>query len=381
MINFTSKLPQTQTSIFSTMTALANKHHAVNLSQGFPDFDVDPELVELVNQQMRQGHNQYAPMPGLLSLRGLISEKTQSLHQSYYSPETEITITAGATQAIYTAIAASIKPNDEAIIFEPAYDSYAPVVKAFGGLVKPYEMAPPFYDIDWNMVKRLVTANTKLIIINSPQNPCGRILKEEDIKQLKIITENTDILIISDEVYEHLIYDKQTHLSLARYPELKMRTFITASFGKLFHCTGWKVGYCLAPEMLMKEFRKLHQFMVFSVNTPMQFAIEAYLNNKPTYLELNEFFQRKRNLFRKLLEPSRFTLLRCEGTYFQNVSYERIAADNDVEMATKLVTDYKVACIPNSSFYTRNTDFRTLRFCFAKKDETLEKAAELLLKV
>ncbi len=363
------------------MTALAIKHQAINLSQGFPDYDIDPELIALVNQEMQKGNNQYAPMPGIMSLRESISKKIETSHQSYYSPETEITITAGGTQAIFTAIATIIKPNDEAIIFEPAYDCYAPTVKAFGGLVKPYEMEPPFYDIDWDMVKRLVTANTKLIILNSPQNPCGRILKEEDIKQLKIITQNTDILIISDEVYEHIIYDGQQHLSLSRFPELKERTFITASFGKLFHCTGWKVGYCLAPEMLMKEFRKLHQFMVFSVNTPIQHAFNTYLNSKHSYLELADFFQKKRDLFRSLLEPSKFTLLRCEGSYFQNVSYENISDEKDVDIAMRLIKEHNVACIPNSSFYAKKNDYKTLRFCFAKKDETLEKAAALLNKI
>nr|WP_294893983.1 methionine aminotransferase [uncultured Pedobacter sp.] len=381
MINFSSKLPFTQNSIFSKMTALANENQAVNLSQGFPDYDIDPALIKLVNQEMKKGNNQYAPMQGVLGLRESISKKTEALHHSYYSPETEITITAGGTQAIYTAIATIIKPNDEAIIFEPAYDCYAPTVKAFGGLVKSYEMAPPFYDIDWDMVKRLITANTRLIIFNSPQNPCGRILKEEDIKQLKIITQNTDILIISDEVYEHIIFDGQQHLSLCSYPELKERTFITASFGKLFHCTGWKVGYCLAPEMLMKEFRKIHQFLVFSVNTPIQYAFDSYLNTNQSYLELANFFQKKRDLFRAMLRPSKFTLLRCEGSYFQNVSYENISDEKDVDIAVRITKDFKVACIPNSSFYAKNTDFKTLRFCFAKKDETLEKAAEFLNKI
>ncbi|HEX7365479.1 MAG TPA: methionine aminotransferase [Pelobium sp.] len=381
MIHFSSKLPQTPNSIFSEMSALAIKHNAVNLSQGFPDYDIDPELITMVNEEMQKGNNQYAPMAGVLALRETISEKTEALHNSYYSPETEITITAGGTQAIYTAIATVIKSNDEAIIFEPAFDCYAPIVKSFGGLVKSYEMAPPFYDIDWSMVKRLVTANTKLIIINSPQNPCGRILKEEDIKQLKIITQNTDILIISDEVYEHIIFDNQQHLSLCRYPELKERTFIAASFGKLFHCTGWKIGYCMAPEMLMKEFRKIHQFLVFSVNTPIQHAFYRYLDEKKSYLELSDFFQRKRDLFRTLLSPSKFTLLRCEGSYFQNVSYENISDEKDVDIAIRLIKDFKVAAIPNSSFYTKNTNFKTLRFCFAKKNETLEKAAEFLSRI
>jgi methionine aminotransferase len=363
------------------MTALANQHQAVNLSQGFPDFDIDPELIKLVNKEMKLGNNQYAPMPGVLSLRETISKKTEKLYQSYYHPETEITITAGGTQAIFTAIATIIRPNDEAIIFEPAYDCYAPTIKAFGGLVKAYEMEAPHFEIDWAMVKKLVTANTKLIIINSPQNPTGRLFKQEDINQLKIITNNTDINIISDDVYEHIIFDDSEHLSLSKYPELKERTFITASFGKLFHCTGWKIGYCMAPEHLMKEFRKLHQFMVFSVNTPTQLAIDAYLKKNESYLLLADFYQKKRDYFAQLIKETKFTLLKCEGSYFQNVSYEKISTEADVDFALKLVKDFKVACVPNSAFYSKNTDFKTLRFCFAKKEETLEQAAEYLSKL
>jgi methionine aminotransferase len=376
-----SKLPLVSNSIFSKMTALANQHQAVNLSQGFPDFGIDPELIKLVTKEMKLGNNQYAPMPGILGLRETISKKTEKLYQSYYHPETEITITAGGTQAIYTAIAAVIRPNDEAIIFDPAYDCYAPTIKVLGGLVKPYEMEAPHFDIDWDMVKKLVTANTKLIIINSPQNPTGRLFKQEDINQLKIITNNTDIIIISDDVYEHIVFDGGQHLSLSKYPELKERTFITASFGKLFHCTGWKIGYCLAPEHLMKEFRKLHQFIVFSVNTPMQLALNAYMNNQESYLQLAQFYQKKRDYFAQLIKQTNFTLLKCEGSYFQNVSYENITDDADVEFASRLVKDFKVACIPNSAFYTKNTDFKTLRFCFAKKEETLELAAKYLAKV
>ncbi|MBC7654509.1 MAG: aminotransferase class I/II-fold pyridoxal phosphate-dependent enzyme [Oligoflexus sp.] len=378
MIHLSSKLPQVSNSIFSEMTALAIKFNAINLSQGFPDFDVDPQLIKMVNKEMNNGHNQYAPMPGILSLRHTISKLIENNYDSYYSPEDEITVTAGGTQAIYTAIASIIKPNDEAIIFEPAYDCYAPSVKAFGGLVKAFEMQPPFFDIDWDVVKKLVTVNTKLIIINSPQNPTGRLLKNQDIEQLKIITKNTDIFIISDEVYGQIVYDNQEHLSLAKFPELKERTFITASFGKTLHCTGWKIGYCLAPQNLMKEFRKIHQFLVFSVNTPIQYAIDHYLNKNNLDLKLPEFYQNKRDLFRNLLKQTKFTLLPCEGSYFQNVSYQNISDEKDVDLAMRLVKDFKVACIPNSSFYTKNTDFKTLRFCFAKKEETLEKAVENL---
>ncbi|OAQ40632.1 methionine aminotransferase [Pedobacter psychrophilus] len=381
MIHLSSKLPQVTNSIFSEMTALAVKHNAINLSQGFPDFDIDSELIKMVNKEMKDGHNQYAPMPGILGLRHTISKFIENNYQSYYSPEDEITITAGGTQAIYTAIATIIKPNDEAIIFEPAYDCYAPTVKAFGGLVKAFEMQPPLFDIDWDMVKKLVTVNTKLIIINSPQNPTGRLLKQEDIDQLKIITKNTDIFIISDEVYGQIVFDNQEHLSLSKFPELKERTFITASFGKMLHCTGWKIGYCLAPQYLMKEFRKIHQFLVFSVNTPIQHAIDSYLNKNNLDLRLSEFYQNKRDLFRTLLKQTKFTLLPCKGSYFQNVSYQNISDEKDVELATRLVKDFKVACIPNSSFYTKNNDYKTLRFCFAKKDETLEKAVDNLINV
>ncbi len=381
MSQIISKLPSVGNSIFSKMSALASKNGAINLSQGFPDFEIDPALITLVNKEMKLGHNQYAPMPGILSLREAISEKTEKIYNAYYNPETEITITAGGTQAIYTAIATIIRPNDEAIIFEPAYDCYAPTIKAFGGLVKAYEMEAPYYEINWDMVKKLVTANTKLIIINSPQNPTGRLFKQEDINQLKIITHNTDIIIISDDVYEHIIYDGGQHLSLSKFPELKERTFITASFGKLFHCTGWKVGYCLAPEHLMKEFRKVHQFLVFSVNTPMQMAIDAYLRKHESYLQLSDFYQKKRDYFLQILKQTKFTPLKCEGSYFQNVSYEKITDETDIDFAINLVQDYKVACVPNSAFYTKNTDFKTLRFCFAKKEETLDKAGELLMKL
>jgi methionine aminotransferase len=363
------------------MTSLAIKHNAINLSQGFPDFPIAPELIKLVNTEMKKGNNQYAPMPGILGLRETISKKVENLHQSFYDPEREITITAGGTQAIFTAIATIIRPNDEAIIFEPAYDCYAPTVKLFGGLVKSFEMQSPFYEIDWDIVKRLITVNTKLIIINSPHNPSGQILNKNDIDQLIMITKNTDIAIISDEVYEHVIFDNEEHLSLSRYPILKERTFVIASFGKLFHTTGWKVGYCLAPEYLMNEFRKIHQFQVFSVNAPIQVAFNEYMNQSESYQHLASFFQKKRDLFRSLLKQTRFTLLDCRGSYFQNVSFEKITDEEDLDFALRMVKDYKVAAVPNSSFYSRKSEGNTLRFCFAKKEETLEKAAGFLLKI
>jgi len=379
MIPIHSKLPGVGNTIFSVMSKLAEEHQAINLSQGFPDYDADPELISLVNTAMLKGENQYAPMPGLQSLRETIARKTKDLYGADYNPDTEITVTAGATQAIFTAIAATINPGDEVIIFEPAYDCYAPSIKLFGGLVKSYEMVPPDYEIDWDMVTRLFSANTKMIILNSPHNPTGKILKQEDIEALIKLTKGTDVLILSDEVYEHLIYDGQAHLSITRYAELKERTFIVASFGKLLHTTGWKVGYCLAPENLTKEFRKVHQFNVFSVNTPIQHAIVRYLENPSSYNELSQYFQTKRDYFRNLLQETKFKLLPCHGSYFQCVSYNHFSQESDVALATRLIKDYGVASIPVSAFFIRNSDHHILRFCFAKKQETLEKAVERLM--
>lgn len=381
MISIQSKLPGTGTNIFTVMSRLAEEHKAINLSQGFPDYDCDPKLIELVADAMKQGFNQYAPMAGLPVLRELISEKVNMLYSAYYHPDTEITITAGGTQAIFTALSACINAGDEVIMFEPAYDCYAPIVKMLGGLVKPYELSPPNYEIDWEMVKKLFSANTKMIILNSPQNPTGCILSEKDIKALIKLTKNTDVMILSDEVYEHIIFDGRKHQSISLYPELRERSFIVASFGKLLHTTGWKMGYCLAPEPLMKEFRKVHQFNVFSVNTPMQLGIANYLKNADNYLGLSAFFQEKRDFFRNLLSETRFKLLPCNGSYFQCVSYDHLSDERDTDMAARLVTAYGVATIPVSAFYIRNTDHRVLRFCFAKKQETLEKAVERLTKL
>jgi methionine aminotransferase len=309
MISVQSKLPGVGTTIFTVMSKLAEAHKAINLSQGFPDYACDPRLTAEVTKAMKKGFNQYAPMPGLPILRELIAEKVSRLYGAAYNPDTEVTITAGGTQAIFTALSACISPGDEVIIFEPAYDSYAPAIKLLGGLVKPYELAPPNYEIDWEMVRKLFSANTKMLILNSPQNPTGCILSEKDIKALIRLTKNTDILILSDEVYEHIIFDGQIHQSIALYPELRERSFITASFGKLLHTTGWKLGYCLAPEILMKEFRKVHQFNVFSVNTPMQLGIANYLKDASTYLGLSAFFQEKRDLFRSLLGETKFKFI------------------------------------------------------------------------
>ncbi|MBS1504948.1 MAG: aminotransferase class I/II-fold pyridoxal phosphate-dependent enzyme, partial [Bacteroidetes bacterium] len=324
MISINSKLPQAGTTIFTVMSALAIETDAINLSQGFPDYDTSPELIELVNQAMKHGFNQYAPMAGYLPLREAISQKTEKLYGAYYNPDSEITVTAGGTQAIYTAIATVINPNDEVIIFEPAFDCYAPAIKIAGGIVKSLELEPPDYSIRWDLVKKLVNSRTRMIILNTPNNPTATLLQKSDIDALTAIVKDKDIFILSDEVYEHLIYDGQTHHSMARYPELSQRSFIIASFGKPFHATGWKVGYCMAPAALMSEFRKIHQFLVFCVNTPVQVAIAEYLKNEYHYLHLSNFFQQKRDHFRKGLENTRFEMLPCSGSYFQSVRYGRI---------------------------------------------------------
>lgn len=381
MIAFQSKLPQTGTTIFTVMSALAQQAGAINLSQGFPDFDCPPELIKLVSKAMLQGHNQYAPMAGILPLREAVVAKTQELYGTVYHPDNEITITAGGTQAIFTAICATIHPNDEVIIFEPAYDCYAPAIQLMGGVVKRMGLEPPDYRINWNMVRRLVSSRTKMIILNSPHNPTGTILQEEDIRELINLTNKTDILILSDEVYEHIVFDGQPHRSMARYPELAERSLICASFGKLFHITGWKIGYCMAPAWLTSEFRKIHQFNVFSVNTPVQHALAEFLQVKEAYLGLSDFYQQKRDFFRSGLENSRFKLLPCAGSYFQSVNYNEITSENDLDFAKRLITENGVAAVPNSAFYNKKTDFNILRFCFAKKQETLAKAIEKLLKV
>ncbi len=381
MIPIVSKLPQVGTTIFTVMSALAQELGAVNLSQGFPDYDTSPELIKLVNEAMKKGYNQYAPMAGYMPLREEISRKTEKLYGAVYNPDTEITITAGGTQAIFTAIATVINPNDEVIIFEPAFDCYAPAIKVAGGIVKALELEPPDYRINWDMVRRLTNNRTKMIILNSPHNPTATILQPDDIEELSAIVRNQDIIILSDEVYEHLIYDGQTHRSMCRYPELQQRSFIVASFGKPFHATGWKVGYCMAPAFLMSEFRKVHQFLVFCVNTPIQVAIAQYLKDEQTYLGLREFFQQKRDYFRKGLESTRFEILPCSGSYFQSVRYGKITDEKDADFAIRLTKEIGVASIPVSAFYTMGTDHHVLRFCFAKRQETLDKAVDRLIKV
>jgi len=376
-----SKLPEVGTTIFTVMSQLASEFKAINLSQGFPDYECSPELVQLVNHYMKAGYNQYAPMAGLYSLRERIAEKQEKLHQAKYHPDTEITITAGGTQAIFTSIACVIQPGDEVIIFEPAYDSYTPSVVLFGGLVKAIELSAPEYIINWEEVRQMINEKTRMIIINTPNNPTAKTLAEEDMEELINITRDSNILIISDEVYEHLVYDEKKHLSVSHYPELMERSFITASFGKLLHTTGWKVGYCLAPEWLMKEFRKVHQFEVFSVNSAIQYAISDHLLDERNYLEISNFFQTKKDFFSNLMKETKFDLLPCYGSYFQSVQYSRISDEGDTDLAKRIIREFGVASIPVSAFYRKGTDHRVLRFCFAKKHETLEKAVIKLAKI
>ncbi len=373
-----SKLPRVGTTIFSTMSKLAMEHNAINLSQGFPDFECPQALVTAVNTAMKEGHNQYAPMPGVMRLREMIAEKTEELYGAKYNPETEITVTAGATQAIFTAIAATIREGDEVIIFEPAYDCYEPAIELNGGKTIYLQLQAPDYTINWNEVKKRVNHHTRMIIINSPHNPCGSILTVEDMKTLEKITKNTEIIILADEVYEHIIFDGHRHESMAKYPNLASRSFIISSFGKTFHTTGWKVGYCLAPKELMTEFRKVHQFNVFCVNTPMQYGIAEFLKNKSHYNDLGPFYQAKRDTFNKLLEGSRFSFVASPGTYFQLLSYEQITKEKDADYAIRLIKENGLASIPISVFYHKPIFDNMLRFCFAKRDETLEKAAAIL---
>lgn len=373
-----SKLPRVGTTIFSTMSKLAMDHNAINLSQGFPDFECPQALVTAVNTAMKEGHNQYAPMPGVMRLREMIAEKTEELYGAKYNPETEITVTAGATQAIYTAISATIREGDEVIIFEPAYDCYEPAIELNGGKTIYLQLQAPDYTINWNEVKKRVNHHTRMIIINSPHNPCGSILTAEDMKTLEKITKNTEIIILADEVYEHIIFDGHRHESMAKYPNLASRSFIISSFGKTFHTTGWKVGYCLAPKELMTEFRKVHQFNVFCVNTPMQYGIAEFLKNKSHYNDLGPFYQAKRDKFNKLLEGSRFSFVASPGTYFQLLSYEQITKEKDADYAIRLIKENGLASIPISVFYHKPIFDNMLRFCFAKRDETLEKAAAIL---
>ncbi len=376
-----SKLPDIKTSIFAVMTQMANENNAINLSQGFPDFQVSKKLIDLVEKYMKKGFNQYAPMQGVFELREQISKKTFELYNHKYNPDTEITITAGATQAIYTTINAFINEGDEVILFEPAYDSYLPAIRINGGQPVYVQLKAPEYKIDWNEIKRVISIRTKMIIINTPHNPSGAIFTEEDIMMLRKIVSGSKILILSDEVYEHIIFDGNKHQSLAKYPDLIKRSIIISSFGKTLHTTGWKIGYCMAPEKIMNEFRKVHQFTVFSVNTPIQYAISEYIEKEDEYMNLSSFYQEKRDYFISLVSNSKFKLIPSKGTYFQILDYSEISDEKDVEFAKRLVLEFGIASVPVSAFYHNHQDNKALRFCFAKSNKTLDKAAEKLLKI
>lgn len=376
-----SKLPQVGVTIFTRMTQLANQHGAHNLSQGFPEFDVPSGLMDLVEKHMRAGNNQYAPMQGVPTLREQIALKVSELYGASVDPETEVTVTSGATEALYAAISAVVHPGDAVIVIEPAYDAYIPIVQLNGGQPICHEMKFPDYRIDWDAVADAVSHKARLIILNSPHNPTGTILTAEDLATLREVVRNTDTIIVSDEVYEHIIFDDHPHQSLLRDPELAARSFVISSFGKTYHATGWKIGYCIAPAYLTQELRRIHQFLTFSSPTPMQLAFADFLKQKEVYRELQVFYQDKRDTFLALIENTRFKPLPCRGTYFQLLDYSALSDTPDTQFAEHLTVEHGVAAIPISAFYQSETDNKVLRFCFAKKDNTLKKAAEILCKI
>lgn len=379
-IKLASRLPQVGTTIFTVMSALAAEKGAVNLGQGFPDFDCDPSLVDAVTAAMKNGLNQYPPMTGVASLRESISLKIRNLYRRSYDPASEITVTAGATQAILTAILCAVHQGDEVIVIEPAYDSYVPAIELAGGIpvFVQMEIGPDGYSVPWDTVSGAVTAKTRMIMINSPHNPTGSVLREADLDALNNIVHGTDILVLSDEVYEHMVYDGARHESVCRHADLAARSFVISSFGKTYHVTGWKVGYVAAPAALTAEFRKVHQFNVFTVNTPVQHGLAAYMADAAPYLELAAFYQRKRDMFRSSLEKTRFRLLPADGTYFQCVEYFAISGMPEADFAKWLTTEIGVAAIPVSAFYHQPKESGVVRFCFAKKDETLQSALDRL---
>jgi methionine aminotransferase len=373
-----SKLPRVGTTIFTVMSRLAAEHHAINLSQGFPDFDCAPELKALLAKHINAGRNQYPPMAGIPVLREAIAEKIASLYGAHYDVEHEVTVVPGATYAIYTACAALIRPGDEVILFEPAYDSYAPAVEVHGGVPVYVQLRYPDYSIDWQAVQSAITPRTKLLIINTPNNPTATVLSAEDLRMLEGTLRNTDIVVISDEVYEHIVFDGHQHQSVARFPGLAERSFVVSSFGKTYSVTGWKTGYVAAPKELMTEFRKVHQFNAFVANGPLQYAFADYMKNRDAYLELSAFYQKKRDYFLEGLKGSRFKPLPSRGTFFQNLAYDAISDEKDTDLAVRLTQEKGIAAIPVSVFYRQPPAHRVLRFCFAKSEATLAKGAEIL---
>ena len=377
----TSKLPGVGLTIFSVMTQLAAEHDAINLSQGFPDFDVNPALIDRVVYYMRRGCNQYAPMTGVAALREAIAAKTVALYDAAYDPESEITVTSGATEALYAAITGVVRPGDETIIIEPAYDAYEPAVRLSGGRPVFVPLTFPDYRLDWDRVRAALSDRTRLLILNSPHNPTGSALTAEDMAQLRDLVVGRDLLILSDEVYEHILFDGRRHESMARDPVLRQRSFVVSSFGKTYHATGWKIGYCLAPAPLSAELRKVHQYLTFASNTPVQMALADHLQASTDHLELADFYQKKRDLFRSLLGPSRLRPMACEGSYFQMVDYGAVSDEPDTVFARRLPIDHGVAAIPPSVCYHDAIDQRVLRLCVAKNDATLKEVADKLCRI
>jgi methionine aminotransferase len=376
-----SKLPNIGTSIFTVMSQLAAKHNAINLGQGFPDFPMSAELIECVNKAMQSGGNQYAHTNGVPLLRERLAEKIKYLYDVNINPETNITITPGGTYSIFCAFSTIIQPGDEVIIFEPAYDSYIPNIVFNGGIVVPIELEFPDYSIPWDKVKAAITPKTKAILVNTPHNPTGRVFTKDDILILQEIVLSNNLYLISDEVYEHLIYDNKQHETVMKYPDLFARTFVCFSFGKTYHCTGWKLGYCIAPENIMKEYRKVHQFNAFGCDTPKQIGIAEYMTNKEAYLSIGAMYQEKRDYLRGLLDNTKFVRLPSSGSYFESYRYDTISDEPDTVFAERLVREFGIAIVPMSAFYQKSTDHKVIRLCFAKVKETLDAAAACLQKV
>lgn len=379
-----SKLPDVGTTIFTVMSALAAEQKALNLSQGFPDFDGPPALLDRVEAHMRDGRNQYPPMAGAESLRQAIAEKVENLYGLKCRADDEVTVTAGATEALFCAIAAVVHPGDEVIVLDPAYDSYDPVIRLQGGMAVHVPLSTPSFSIDWQRIADAITPRTRLLILNSPHNPTGMVMQDHDIEALSELCSEHDLYLIGDEVYEHMVFDQGKHLSLCAYADLYARSFVISSFGKTYHVTGWKVGYCVAPPRLTLEFRRIHQYVTFTVNTPVQLGIADFLRQHPEHhRELPAFYQRKRDLFCQLLEPSRFSLVPSQGTYFQLLGYSQITAEADDALARRWTCEQGIASIPISVFYQnpQDCDHLALRFCFAKDDATLAQAAEILCRL
>lgn len=380
-LNRSSRLPDIGTSIFTIMSKMASEHGAINLSQGFPDFQVDPVIIDLIYRYMKEGHNQYAPMPGTPALRNSIAEVISSTYAYSVNPETEITITAGATEALYATIAAWVNPGDEVILFDPAYDSYNPSIRLNGGVPVHINLSYPDFSIPWDEVKARITARTKMIMINTPHNPSGATITRNDLTHLEELAEAHNLIVLSDEVYERIIFDQVRHESVLHSPSLAQRSVAVFSFGKTFHATGWKVGYAVAPEYLTREIRKTHQFLTFAVNTPVQLALAEYMKTPEHYMNLGNFYQQKRDYFLEGIKGSSFEPLPCQGSYFQTLSYATLSSQPDQQMAEVLTINHKIAAIPVSVFYRDKTDHKLLRFCFAKNEATLDKATEILRKI